>query len=108
MMIFLMRYMAAIAALAACLAANAAGAQPQLAAALTCVNPASGATWQITIDYDRSTVDSNPADVSDDEISWRDARDGWRYTLDRKSGALTVVVASSTGGYFLHDRCRLP
>ena len=102
------RYVAAIATLAACAAANAVGAQPRPASAVTCVNPASGATWQITVDYDRSTVDSNPAMVSDDEISWRDAKDGWHYTLDRKSGALTVVVASSTGGYFLHDRCRLP
>jgi len=46
--------------------------------------------------------------ISDAEISWRDAKDGWNYTLDRRSGALTVTVASSTGGYFLHDRCRLP
>jgi len=107
-MIFPVRYVAAIATLAACAAANAVAAQPRLATAVTCVNPASGATWQINIDYDRSTVDSNPARVSNDEISWRDAKDGWHYTLDRKSGDLTVVVASSTGGYFLHDRCRLP
>ncbi|HUN43333.1 MAG TPA: hypothetical protein VMU81_23815 [Acetobacteraceae bacterium] len=107
-MTFLVRYVVAVATLAACATANAAGAQPRLASAVTCVNPSSGATWQINIDYDRSTVDSNPATVSNDEISWRDAKDGWHYTLDRKSGALTVVVASSTGGYFLHDRCRLP
>ena len=117
-MMFQVRYVAAIATLAACAASNAVGAQPRLASphpasprlasAVTCVNPASGATWQISIDYDRSTVDANPATMSDAEISWRDARDGWHYTLDRKSGELTVVVASSTGGYFLHDRCRLP
>ena len=108
-MMFPIRYVAAIGGLAACVAAGPAGAQTHAAAAaITCVNPASGTTWQITIDYDRATVDSNPAAVSDDEISWRDAKDGWHYTLDRRSGALTVVVASSTGGYFLHDRCRLP
>jgi len=75
--------------------------------AVTCTNPFSGASWQIAIDYDRGTVDSNPARISDTEISWRDAKDGWRYTLDRKSGALTVVLASSTGGNFLFDQCRL-
>ena len=75
--------------------------------AITCTNPVSGASWQIRIDYDRSTVDSNPARVTDSKISWHDATDGGNYTLDRKSGNLTVIVASSTGGYFLYDRCRL-
>jgi hypothetical protein len=75
--------------------------------AITCANPASGASWQIKIDYDRRTVDSNPARISDAKISWRDRTDGGNYTLDRKSGNLTVIVASSTGGYFLYDRCRL-
>jgi hypothetical protein len=75
--------------------------------AITCANPASGASWQIKIDYDRRTVDSNPARFSDAEISWHDRTDGGNYTLDRKSGNLTVIVASSTGGYFLNDRCRL-
>ena len=73
--------------------------------AVTCVNPFSGATWRIAIDYDLKTVDSNPARISDAEISWRDARDGWSYTLDRKSGKLTVTLASATGGNFLYDRC---
>ena len=75
---------------------------------VTCTNPFSGASWQIAIDYDLKTVDSNPASINETEISWRDAKDGWRYTLDRKSGALTVVLASATGGNFLHDQCRLP
>ena len=70
--------------------------------AITCTNPASGATWQISIDYDRGTVDSNPARISDAKISWHDAKDGGNYTLDRRSGNLTVIVASSTGGYFLY------
>jgi hypothetical protein len=77
------------------------------AATITCTNPASGANWQIMIDYDQRTVDSNPARINDSEISWRDATDGWNYSLDRKSGNLTVVLASSTGGNFLHDRCKL-
>jgi hypothetical protein len=85
-------------------AASATAKQGQ--AAITCTNPASGATWQIRIDYDQGTVDSNPARISDGSISWHDVADGGNYTLDRRSGALTVVVASSTGGYFLHHRCK--
>ena len=75
--------------------------------AVTCTNPASGAHWQIRIDYEASTVDSYPARITEAKISWRDASDGGNYTLDRKSGNLTVVIASSTGGYFLFDRCKL-
>jgi hypothetical protein len=102
-------------ALAAGIAALAAGAavpafseeaRPD-AVAITCVNPASGANWQIRIDYGRATVDSNPARIDDATISWHDATDGDNYTLDRKSGDLTVIAASSTGGYFIHDRCKL-
>jgi hypothetical protein len=74
---------------------------------VTCVNPVSGAHWQIRIDYDRRTVDSNSASISTSEISWRDASDGGNYTLDRKSGDLTMVAASSTGGYFMHHHCKL-
>jgi hypothetical protein len=74
---------------------------------VTCVNPASGTAWKIRIDYDRRTVDSNSATISNSEISWRDASDGDNYTLDRKSGDLTMVAASSTGGYFLHHHCML-
>ena len=74
---------------------------------ITCSNLASGATWQVRIDYDRRTADSNPARISDAQISWHDPTDGGNYTLDRASGELTVVVASSTGGYFLHHRCKL-
>lgn len=74
---------------------------------IICINKVSGASWQIRIDYDRRTVDSNPARISDTEISWRDAADGWYYRLDRKSGNLEVVLASATGGNFLHHRCKL-
>ncbi len=74
--------------------------------AITCTNPASGANWQIRIDYDHKTVDSHPASISDTEISWHTA-DGENYKLDRKTGNLTVTVASSTGGYFLYDKCKL-
>jgi hypothetical protein len=99
---------AAIAALAAAAVAASVCAAEAEGVAVTCTNPFSGASWQIAIDYDLKTVDSNPAVIDEAEISWRDAKDGWRYTLDRKSGALTVVLASATGGNFLHDQCRLP
>jgi hypothetical protein len=74
---------------------------------VTCTNLVSGASWQIKIDFGRGTVDANPARISAAKISWHDMGDGGNYTLDRKSGDLTVIVASSTGGYFLHDHCRL-
>ncbi len=82
-----------------------AGAAPHAATILVCTNPASHVSWRIRIDFDKGTVDSNPARISTAEISWHDGTDGGNYTLDRKSGDLTVVLASSTGGYFLHDRC---
>jgi hypothetical protein len=72
-----------------------------------CTNLASGASWQISVDFARHAVDSNPARISRAEISWHDRKDGGNYTLDRKSGKLTVVFASTTGGYFLYHRCRL-
>jgi hypothetical protein len=75
--------------------------------AITCVNPASGTSWQIVIDYGKATVDSNPAVITRAGISWFDPKDGGNYKLDRKSGDLTASVASSTGGYFRHARCRL-
>jgi hypothetical protein len=75
--------------------------------AITCTNPASGATWQIRIDYDRNTVDSNRARIGAGEITWHDANDNGNYTLDRKTGNLTSIVASSTGGAFFYARCKL-
>jgi hypothetical protein len=88
-------------------AAAAAQAQPHVAV-VTCSNTASGTTWQIRIDYRRATVDSYPARIGASAISWHDAKDGGTYTLNRKTGALTFVAPSSTGGYFLHHQCRLP
>ena len=96
---------AAIGALALVIAVPAISSAERGETAMTCTNPASGATWKIRVDYDQKTVDSNAARISDTEISWHDVNDGGNYTLDRKSGKLTVVVASSTGGYFLWDRC---
>ena len=100
---------AAIAALAVGFAIFACGRPAQAeAVSVACTNPYSGATWRIAIDYDLKTVDSNPASIDETEIWWRDAKDGWRYTLNRKSGGLTVILASATGGNFLFDQCRMP
>ena len=75
--------------------------------AITCTNPTSGTSWQISIDFDKATVDSNRAEITGAKISWFDPTDGGNYTLDRTSGDLTAIVASSTGGYFRHGRCSL-
>ena len=102
------RLAAGIGVLAIGFAAPAIGGEAQHGeTALTCTNVSSGTSWQIRIDYDKATVDSNPARISDGEISWHDPSDGGNYTLDRKSEKLTVVVASSTGGYSLFHRCKL-
>ena len=74
---------------------------------ITCMNKSSGTTWQIKVDYDQGTVDANPASISDTKIAWRDAKDGWLYTLDLKSGDLTVILASSMGGNTYFHRCLL-
>jgi hypothetical protein len=79
---------------------------PAVPTTMTCTNPVSGANWKISVDFARSTVDANPARISDTSIAWHDPKDGGNYTLERSTGKLTVVVASSTGGYFLHDLCR--
>jgi hypothetical protein len=97
-----------IAGLAAGLALPVANGETQeSASAITCTNPVSGTSWQIMIDYDKATVDANPAAIDAAAISWFDPKDGGHYRLDRKSGDLTAAVASSTGGYFRHGRCRL-
>ena len=74
--------------------------------AVTCTNNASGTNWQINIDYDHATVDSVPATISDAQIAWHTA-DGQHYKLDRKTGDLAVVLASSTGGSFIYHHCKL-
>lgn len=102
------RLAVAIGALVLVMAASASAGEAQHGqSAITCTNVASGTSWQIKVDYDKGTVDSNPARISDAEISWHDPSDGGNYTLDRKSAKLTAIVASSTGGYSLFHRCKL-
>jgi hypothetical protein len=99
---------AGIAGLAACLVVSTIDCDAQdNETAITCVNPVSGTSWQIVIDYGKATVDSNPAEITRAGISWFDPKDRGNYRLDRESGDLTASVASSTGGYFRHGRCRL-
>jgi len=107
-LLFLTRPLAVAIGLSACGFAISALADeaPRGEKAITCTNPASGSNWQIKVDYEHRMVDSHPADISEAEISWHTA-EGENYKLDRKSGNLTVTVASSTGGYFLHDQCKL-
>ena len=85
----------------------AAHSAPENGGAITCTNPANGASWQVRIDYRKATVDANPAAITDAGISWFDPTDGGNYTLDRSSGNLTAAVASSTGGYFRYAHCNL-
>lgn len=72
---------------------------------LRCTNPASGTSWPVVVDLDHSRVDSLPAKISDQRISWHDPKQGY-FDFDRATGHLQVRNASSTGGYFLHYTCR--
>ena len=99
---------AAAAALTVLAGASAGNAEPQHGEkAITCMNKSSGTTWQIKVDYDHNTVDTNPATITESKIAWRDANDGWHYTLDLKTGDLTVILASSMGGNLYFHRCLL-
>jgi hypothetical protein len=88
------------------LPASSAAAEAQ-ATAVICSNPVSGAHWQITIDYQKSTVDSYPADITGAQISWFDPKDGGYYSIDRQSGDLITALGSSTGGWLRHNHCSL-
>jgi hypothetical protein len=78
---------------------------PPDAAAVECVNPANGFAWTFRLNAAAGTVDDLPARFGKERISWRDHADGGFYELELASGALTIVRASSTGGYTSSDRC---
>src|SRR5262245_11045579 len=82
--------------------------QPAHAAEFTlrCLNPASGATWNLKIDDERHTADSVSAEITPTRVMWHDIVHGGSYELDRRSGLLSFRNASSTGGYILHFRCQ--
>ena len=90
-----------------CVASPARCATPKHVVTFICTNPFSHVTWPIYIDCYRHMVNSSPARVSAGSISWFGAKHGQHFTLNRSTGTLTVVVASSTGGYFLHDHCAI-
>jgi hypothetical protein len=85
-----------------------AGSPPGQTAAilhLRCTNPASGANWPLAVDFERGRVDALPATITQQWISWHDPQAGF-FDLERATGRLELRNASSTGGYFLHYRCR--
>jgi hypothetical protein len=73
--------------------------------AFRCLNPASGATWNLKIDDERQTADSLAAEFTTTRVIWHDTVHGGSYELDRGSGLLTFRNPSSTGGYMLYYRC---
>jgi hypothetical protein len=91
---------------AALILAGSAGAASADPVALHCMNTTSGATWTIPVDLAGRTVDSVPARITDDTISWEDTT-LHHYDFHRATGALEMHVASSTGGIYLTDRCVL-
>jgi len=104
---FALQFFAESLALLLCLASPARCATPKHVVTLICTNPFSHVTWPLHIDFYRHTVDSTPAQIGSSAISWFGSTHGRHYTLNRNTGRLTVVIASSTGGYFLHDHCAI-
>jgi hypothetical protein len=86
--------------------AASAGAASAAPVALHCMNTTSGATWDIPVDLAHGTVDSVPAQVTDATIAWEDTTLHF-YDFDRRTGLLDMHVASSTGGFYLTDKCVL-
>jgi hypothetical protein len=78
---------------------------PTPAATIACVNRDNGFAWTVRLDPAARAVDGWPARFEARRISWRNSADGGAYELDRASGALTIVRASSTGGYMSFDSC---
>jgi hypothetical protein len=72
--------------------------------ALHCTNTTSGATWDVAVDLAQGTVDSVPARITDGTISWEDTTLHF-YDYNRRTGQLDMHAASSTGGFYLMDRC---
>jgi len=94
-------------ALVVCLGlAGSAAAAIAAPRALHCTNTTSGATWDIPVDLAHGRVDQVPAHITDGTISWEDTTMHY-YDFDRRTGLLDMHVASSTGGFYLTDRCVL-
>lgn len=105
---FLAGVMLSILVLAPLAALPAAASDTKPAAeVLHCTNPISGATWDLPLDLAKRKVASFPARINARSITWRDPVHNGRFHLDRRTGRLTIVYPSSTGGFFLTDNCRL-
>jgi len=85
---------------------HAGAAASAVPAALHCTNTTNGATWEIPVDLAHGTVDAVPAEITDGTITWKDTTLHY-YEFDRRTGLLDMHVASSTGGFYLTDRCVL-
>jgi hypothetical protein len=83
-------------------------AAPPGATEVRCVNATSGTAWSLRLDDARKLADGQPARMGASRVDWRDPSGQARYHLDRRSGALTVTRASSTGGYMIVYRCAAP
>ena len=68
---------------------------------VTCTNPFSGVSWQIAIDYDRRTVDSNPARIQR-HGNFVARREGW---LELHAGSQIGQADRNSG---LSDRRKFP
>jgi hypothetical protein len=57
------------------------------------------------VDPDNSTVNGNPATITDSEITWRRENSGseFRYSVDRKSGAMSILGFSAKTGNALSE-----
>ena len=87
--------------------ANAAADPAAAPSSLHCVNPLSGAEWDLAVDLSNKLIDQKPAVITATEITWHDTDAGPNYDFDRSSGVMTKTVASSTGGYVITDKCEL-
>ena len=81
-------------------------AVPLEATRVTCVNTVSGFSWDLRLDPAGRRVDGWPAAFRGRKVDWRDGSDGAGYTLDRVTGLLTIMRASSTGGVANVDNCK--
>lgn len=81
-------------------------ASPAAASVFRCINPVSGASWNVSVDFVHATVDSYAAHITKRWITWHNTADQGFYDLDRLSGDLRIRRASSTGGYEQHASCR--
>ena len=57
------------------------------------------------VDPDNSTVNGNPATITDNEITWRRENAGseFRYSVDRKTGAMSILGFNTRTGVALSE-----